>query len=155
MLLVHKRWRKRPYAFMKVVEQCKIYNFGIQRFAYFSSKILRKTLLNKATPYCLAPERAGTWARTTWRSAMSASRPYVAVRAHRGRLATIGPSVVPRRSCAWYYGPQIHATRCACMHRSAPPPLAIGPSRRPQAAIGRRHSHRLCPMPRPTVRQLS
>jgi hypothetical protein len=69
--------------FTKVVEQCKIYNFGIQRFAYFSSKIFRKTLLNKATPYCLAPERAGTWARTTWRSAMSASRPYVAVRAPR------------------------------------------------------------------------
>jgi hypothetical protein len=48
---------KDPTPFTKVVEQCKIYNFGIQRFAYFSSKILRKTLLNKATPNCLAPER--------------------------------------------------------------------------------------------------
>jgi hypothetical protein len=31
--------------FTKVVEQCKIYNFGIQMFVHFSSKILRKTRL--------------------------------------------------------------------------------------------------------------
>jgi hypothetical protein len=155
MLLVHKRWRKRPYAFYESCRALQDLQLWYSKVCLLQFKNFEKTLLNKATPYCLAPERAGTWARTTWRSAMSASRPYVAVRAHRGRLATVGPSVVPRRSCAWYYGPQIHATRCACMRLSAPPPLAIGPSRRPQAAIGRRHSHRLCPIPRPTMRQLS
>jgi hypothetical protein len=36
--------------FTKVVEQCKIYNFGIQMFVHFSSKILRKTRQNSARP---------------------------------------------------------------------------------------------------------
>jgi hypothetical protein len=146
---------KDPMPFTKVVEQCKIYNFVIQRFAYFNSKILRKPLLNKPTPNCLALERVGTRARTMSRSAMSASRPYAAVRARRGRPTTVGPSAASKRSCAWYYGPQIRATRCACMRRPAAPPLSIGPSRRPQATIGHLRSHRLCPMSRPTVRRLS
>jgi hypothetical protein len=55
----------------------------------------------------------------------------------------------------WYCVPQIRATHCARMRRPAALPLAIGPPRRPQAAIGRRRSHRLCPMSRPTVRRLS
>jgi hypothetical protein len=140
--------------FMKVVEQCKIYNFGIQRFAYYSSKISRKILLNKATPNFLALEHAGARARAMSRSVLSAPRPYAAVRAHRGRPVTVGPSAAPRRSCAWYCGPRICATHCARMSRPAAPPLAIGPSYRPQAAIGCRRSHRPCPMPQPTVRRL-
>jgi hypothetical protein len=38
---------KDPTPFTKVVEQYKIYNFGVQRFAYFSSKIWRKTCSNR------------------------------------------------------------------------------------------------------------
>jgi hypothetical protein len=34
--------------FTKVVEKCKIYNFGIQLFAHFSSKIWRKSRSNRA-----------------------------------------------------------------------------------------------------------
>jgi hypothetical protein len=138
---------------MKVVGQCKIYNFGIQRFAYYSSKISRKTLLNKATPNCLALERVGARARTTSRSVLSAPRPYAAIRARRGRPVTVGLSAAPRRSCAWYCGPGICATCCPRLRRLAAPPLAIGSSHRPQAAIGRRRSHRPCPMPQPTVRR--
>jgi hypothetical protein len=61
-LLCTNGGEKDPMPFTKVVEQCKIYNFGIQMFAHFSSKILRKTLLNEATPKGLAPstcENAG------------------------------------------------------------------------------------------------
>jgi hypothetical protein len=36
-----------------------MYNFGIQMFAHFSSKILRKPLLNEATSKGLAPNTRG------------------------------------------------------------------------------------------------
>jgi hypothetical protein len=37
---------KDPMPFTKVVEQCKIYNFGIQMFAHFNSKFWRKITVN-------------------------------------------------------------------------------------------------------------
>jgi hypothetical protein len=68
--------------FTKVLEQCKIYNFGIQMFAHFSSKILRKTILNEATLKDLAPStRGNAGARATSRPTMSVSPPYDAVHA--------------------------------------------------------------------------
>jgi hypothetical protein len=82
--------------FTKVVEQCKVYNFGIQMFAHFSSEILRKTILNEATPKGLAPNtRGNAGARATSRPATSVSPPYDAVHARRGRPASVGPCAAP------------------------------------------------------------
>jgi hypothetical protein len=66
---------KDPMPFTKVVDQCKIYNFGIQMFVHFSSKILSKTLLNSASlngvwllgiqsaPSCRCRAPAAPWPR--------------------------------------------------------------------------------------------
>jgi hypothetical protein len=81
--------------------------------------------------------------------------PYRAVHARRGRPATIGPSAVPRGSCARYTWVQAGATRRTRMRRAAAPPLGIGPPRRPPDAIGRRRLHRLCAVPRPPFDDLA
>jgi hypothetical protein len=88
--------------FLEVVEGQEIHNFPISCLVHFCWRNLRKTLLNSAIPKRLAPERVGTWECATSHPATSASPPYATVRARRGRLATIGPSAVPRRACAWY-----------------------------------------------------
>jgi hypothetical protein len=44
--------------FTKVVEQCKIYNLGIQLFAHFSSKIWRKSRSNRAKRNLNGADRA-------------------------------------------------------------------------------------------------
>jgi hypothetical protein len=59
MPFVQKRWRKRPYAFY---ERCRVMQdlqLWYSALSHFSSKILRKTLLNEATPKGLAPNTRG------------------------------------------------------------------------------------------------
>jgi hypothetical protein len=75
--------------------------------------------------------------------------PYRAVHACRGRPTTLGPSAVPRGSCARYMWAQGGATRRTRMHRAAAPPSTIGSPHCPPDAIGRRRLHRLCAIPRP------
>jgi hypothetical protein len=48
MQIVHKRWRKDPTPFVKVVEDQEIYNFGIQMFVHYSSIFWRK--LSQSVP---------------------------------------------------------------------------------------------------------
>jgi hypothetical protein len=125
--------------FTKVVEQCKIYNFGIQMFVHFSSKILRKTRLNSARPSWVgtlalqsAHARAGV-AVAAPRSAGSARRGRSlvcrsmrhsrnrhatallsqSVRAARPRRAAQATATPPYTSCA-------HTRRCRSTAHVAP-----------------------------------
>jgi hypothetical protein len=122
--------------FTKVVEQCKIYNFGIQMFAHFSSKILRKTRLNSARLSWV-----GTLALQSARAGVAVAAPRSAGSAHRGR------SLV-RRSMR--RSRNRHATALLCQSAraarprraaqltAAPPYTACAHARRLQSRPGRR-----------------
>jgi hypothetical protein len=122
--------------FTKVVEQCKIYNFGIQMFAHFSSKILRKTRLNSARLSWV-----GTLALQSARAGVAVAAPRSAGSAHRGR------SLV-RRSMR--RSRNRHATALLCQSAraarprraaqpmAAPPYMACAHARRLQSRPGRR-----------------
>jgi hypothetical protein len=130
-------WSKKPYtAFVEVVEVKLIYNFPIYRLDHFSSKILRKSELNRASPkhFC-----RGTRARATSSRNAASTHCHPAVHACRRRPWSAGSRAVGppwRRTAFLPHSPC--ATRRARHGQAEPtvPPLVHWSSRRTPPHVG-------------------
>jgi hypothetical protein len=119
-------WSKPLLAFVKVVEECVMFNFAIDCKVHFSLEIQRKSILNTASANCFhpaTPERA--LARRHARA--TPTRRTRAARARRGTGGPIGPCAAPESNCAWRPW-ALGRCQVAVFHSPAcQPPLAIWP----------------------------
>jgi hypothetical protein len=126
--------------FVEVVEESEVYNFPIYAWVHFCSEISSLDFSNRARLISRASQRAAS--ATSPRCSRPAASACRRTRTPR-QVGDCWSVRVPRCSCAWYvwapgrrHAPHPHA-----------PPSAIGPPRRPWAAISSRSSHRPCAIP--------
>jgi hypothetical protein len=115
-------WENYPTPFTKVVEECKIDNFGIGHFGHFSSTFLSKCWSNCAKPNLNSPWNAPV------RNVVGAPCLPAAVPHRMCTHATSGPSATPWLLCVTLLSVLASATPRSPTRRTAAPPYTIGRS---------------------------